>query len=93
MFDRNKDERLDRLIASLEDDMLGQDPASTDYTKKVVMLDRLYEMKAKNRPSRVSRDTLITVAGNLAAVLIIVLVERDGIITSKAFQPSFLKNK
>lgn len=59
-------------------------PESEEYPKLLSFLERLTEVKTKNRPPRVSHDTMFTVAGNLLGILIIVAYEQNHVMVSKA---------
>lgn len=55
-----------------------------DYQKILDKLERLYKIKAEERPDRVKRDTLLMVGGNVVVTAMIVGHERANVITSKA---------
>jgi hypothetical protein len=75
---------IDRSLSELE----SADPDGEIYATIVSNLETLYKLKAIDQPQRVSRDTLLLVAGNLAGIVLIVSYERVNILTSKAL--SFL---
>lgn len=79
-----RDSPLDIAIKELLADMGTKDPTSEEYSKLLVRLIRLEEVKTSQRRKPVSADTLMIVAGNLLAVLIIVNFERGAVMTTKA---------
>lgn len=76
---------LDELIAFIQNEMSTMTPTHEDYIARLDQLERLYKLKAQDKPERVSRDTLAVIGGNLLGILIIVGHERMHAITSKAF--------
>lgn len=83
-FRRDKDTYLDELITRVVDDMQMFGPESEEYPKLVTHLAALRKLEADKKPSRVSPDTVVIVLGNLLGILIIVMYEHTGVITSKA---------
>lgn len=83
---------LDRLIARVQHEMLQKGPDSEDYPTLMTYLERLNEVKAKKTPSPISRDTIVTVLGNLTGIVLIVAYEQKHVITSKAF-PHIIRPK
>lgn len=77
---------LEQTIQELHSDMKGVDPETKPEIYKGMRkeLERLYALQEQERKRRVSPDVLITVAGNLAVVLIIVYFERGAVMVSKA---------
>lgn len=55
------------------------------YSALLEHLDRLNGIKAKQRRTPMSRDTMAIVAGNLLGILIIVAYENKHVMTSKGF--------
>lgn len=85
MFEKPKNEDgLDEAMASLLLEMKEYSGAEEDYQKMVRQLDLLCKIKAMNKPDRVSMDTLATIGGNLAGILLILHFEKANVITSKA---------
>lgn len=81
---RNKsdlDEVIDMLLARMKE----ADPNSPEYFKLVQHLDKLTRLKESNK-SRVSKDTIAIVAGNILVVLIVVGYEHGHVVVSKALQ-------
>ena len=92
MFDKNTNhtnlqKEIDKVLAEMEH--VASD--SPEYAKMADQLDKLYKMKATDRPDRVSKDALIAVIGNIAGIVAIIGHERVHVITSKAlgFVPKF----
>jgi hypothetical protein len=79
--DENK--TLDDLIADIQNEMKTMSWIHEDYTTRLTVLERLYELKAKDRPPRISHDTLLTVGGQLLGILVIVGYERSHVMMSK----------
>lgn len=84
MFTRNKteDSDLNTAIATAYREMAGLMSDTPEYASVVDQLTKLYALK--ETPSRVSADTLATIAANLAGIGIIVGYEHAHVITSKA---------
>jgi tetrahydromethanopterin S-methyltransferase subunit G len=57
---------------------------SPEYKEMMKRLERLYKLQAQQRPKRISRETILIVAGNLVGILIIVAYEKNNVWTSKA---------
>jgi hypothetical protein len=85
VFGREKVTPLDVQIERILDEMSSIDVSDEEYPQLITRLEQLYKLKDKQRPSRVSRDTLWTVAGNLFGILLIVAFERTHVMTSKGF--------
>ena len=82
----NKPELIDTQITAVLNRMSDLGLENTEeYSKLLVYLERLNETKAKNRPSRVSGDTIAIVLGNLLGILIIVMYEQKHVLSTKAF--------
>ncbi len=76
---------LDNLIEGVLDEMRMMGVDSEEYPKLMTYLERLYEVKAKERRTPVSRDTVVLVAGNLLGIILIVAYEQKHVMTSKGF--------
>lgn len=77
--------RAKRAINELYSELDCLNPAGEDYPKVVDQIVKLTELQNKKKLS-VSPDVVLTVAGNLAAVLIVVKYEQLNVIATKAFQ-------
>jgi hypothetical protein len=75
---------LDEPITNVLSRMNKCDMDSKEYGTLIEHLDRLNTMKAEERKTRVSRDTVWIVAGNLAGILAIVIYEQRHPMTSRA---------
>jgi hypothetical protein len=74
---------VDALIDAVLDEMHREGVNSEEYPKLMSYLERLYEMKAKDRQPPLSRDTLALIGGNLLGILLIVAYEQKHVMTSK----------
>lgn len=83
---------LDVQINAVLKKMQGLGVDHEEYPKMMNILDHLHEMKAKERPNRVSRDTIAIVVGNLLGILVIVVYEQKHVITSKGFNERIRPN-
>lgn len=77
------DEPLEKAIDDVLREMRGHDVTSDEYTKCVKQLRDLYDLRPK-RVNGVSPDVMLTVAGNLLGIVLIVGHERAHVVTSKA---------
>lgn len=85
MFRKPKnDDGLDDAMSILLSEMKGFTGDDEEYAKMVRHLDTLSKIKTQNAPDRVSADTLATISGNLAGILLILHFEKINIVTSKA---------
>lgn len=77
---------LDQAIEQILAEMAGYNSDDDEYDKMTHQLEKLYAIKAINRPERVSRDTLAMIAGNITVALIVVAYEQKSIVTSRVGQ-------
>lgn len=75
---------LQDLIDHVAGQMDTYDAHSDEYAAMADQLKKLYAMKNEKKNNRVSADTAVVVAGNLAGIALILYFERVGIVTSKA---------
>jgi FixJ family two-component response regulator len=80
---------LEQAIDKALNEMKTFSAEEDEYAKIVEQLDKLYALKELEKPERVSKDTLATIAANLIGIVLIVGYERTNIVTSKAL--NFLK--
>lgn len=80
----DKPATLQDLIDLVQTQMLVEGADSDEFQVMREQLESLYAMKKSNRSSRVSPDTLLTVAGNLLGITLILQHERLHVVTSKA---------
>lgn len=76
--------KLEDIIDNVIAEMAGHDADSDEYAACVKQLGALYKIRAENQPDRVSRDTVATVAANLAGIALILHYEHVHVVTSKA---------
>lgn len=77
--------QIDGLIDAVLDEMHKKGVLSDEYPNLMTFLERLHEIKAKQRRDVVSRDTLALILGNLTGILLIVAYEQKHVLTSKGF--------
>jgi hypothetical protein len=75
---------LQLVIDALEARLQKAQPDTDEYPKMVEQLGKLYKLKESDSPKRLSPDVALTVAGNIAGILLILQYERAHVITSKA---------
>lgn len=75
---------IDDEIKSVLDEMSRKGPLDEVYPDLLEKLERLYKLKASNRPERVSQDTLWMVGGNVFLGFLMVAYEQKHVMTSKA---------
>lgn len=80
----DKPASLQELIDLVQTQMLMEGADSDKFTEMADELERLYAMKKSNNTSRVSPDAIVTVAGNLLGIGLILQHERLHVVTSKA---------
>lgn len=78
------DNALDDAIAKIMSEMSNALSDTERYSAMVKQLSKLHKLKEKSAPARVSPDTVLLVAGNLAGILLIVGYEHTNVVTSKA---------
>lgn len=83
---RDKRTMLEKEIESVLADMATMEPASEDYGVYADHLKVLYEAKATEKSKRPSTDVMISTAGSLIGILLIINHERLNIISTKALQ-------
>lgn len=60
------------------------DPSTDGFAKATDQIAKLHKMKETEKPSRVSPDTLVLAATNIAGIIMIIKHEHFNVITSKA---------
>ena len=75
---------LDKAIDSVLREMESLTADSPEFERMVNQLDKLYKMKQSVAPARISPEVVLTVAGNLAGIGMILGYEKANVITSKA---------
>ena len=77
---RMLESELERTISWLKTEQIP----SEDYVKTLNVVERLNDMMEKEKPSSVSKETMLTVAANLLGIILIIKHENVNVITSKA---------
>ena len=77
---------LDNAIAEVLSDMKGFTSDADEYAAMVEQLVKLHAMKESEKPSSVSKDTVLIVVGNLLGIVMILSFERTNVITTRALQ-------
>lgn len=85
-FDNNEPTPLDGLIEAVFAEMNVYGPSDPEYAGLMEKLERLNTLKLENKPKRISRDTFVMGMVHLGGILIIVLAERESILSTKALQ-------
>lgn len=87
MFGRQKpieELELDGAIHRLLIEMDSLDADSEAYAQRMAMVERLSEVRGKNRKKRISPDTVVNAGSNLGLGLLIVAYEQKHVLASKA---------
>lgn len=71
---------IDRVLLAMK----NEDPSSAQYQQLLGRLTELNAIKAANAKNALSKDTIATIAANLAGIWLILHYERVNIVTSKA---------
>lgn len=83
----NKNEKptpVDDLIETVLEEMKEYGPTEPEYNNLMWKLERLNKLKLEHKPKRISRDNLFMGLVQLGGILIIVIAERDSILSTKA---------
>lgn len=83
-FGMNKPSIYDEPIAKIVTSMNVYDPVDPEYKRMVKYLERLEKLKAGQRREPIKLDTIVTTAGTLMGILIIVSYEHYQPMMSKA---------
>jgi len=78
------DPELEEAIAECLAEMKGCNADSEEYKLLLDSLERLHALRPEKGRKGMSKDTLVTVAGNLLAVFMIISYERGHVMVSKA---------
>jgi hypothetical protein len=71
---------IDKAMTMLDD----LDIASDEYATVLERVTTLYEIKDKEKPDRVSLDTVAVIGANLLGIMLIIRHEHVNVITSRA---------
>ena len=94
LFSKNaKTTPVDDLITAVLIEMQMNGVDSEEYPKLMTYLERLQQVKAKERRAPVSRDTVALIVGNLMGILLIVAYEQKHVMTSKGFTQIIQPNR
>lgn len=84
-----KDEHLDEQINSVLSALDQVGPRDEEYDKLMERLERLMKLRHGDKPERISRNTLLIVAGNLALGFGLFWFERTNVLNTKLFPTPF----
>lgn len=76
--------KLDEPIDKVLSEMTEFGPETGEYEKLLGNLERLQKMRKEENPLIPSGDAIVTAAGSLLGILLIVKFERFNVLTSKA---------
>lgn len=76
---------VDREIEAVLRKMHEKGVSSDEYPTLLKYLERLNDIREKEKPDKVKRDTMWIVGGNLLGILLIVLYEQRHVMSSKGF--------
>lgn len=74
------DHEISRTVLRLQD----LEPDSDEYGALLERLSKLQKIRQEEKPDRPKLDTILTVTANLIGVTLILMVEHEHVITSKA---------
>jgi len=77
---------FDPLIDANVEEMHKEGPLTDEYQTLLRNLERLEELKARDRKKPASRDTLWMVGGNVAIAVGLMIYEQKHVLTSRALQ-------
>lgn len=89
MFTKKPDtnrQNLETTIDYLLDRLSHAEPHTQEYAAMTENLTKLYALRDEKSYKGASPDVILTVAGNLLGIAMIVGHERVGVVTSKALQ-------
>jgi hypothetical protein len=85
MFNSNKEKSdLDKAIDAVHARMNRIGPDDPEYKQQLKYLERLSKLRADSRWKRPDTNTILSVAGSVLGIAIIVGYERANVMTSKA---------
>lgn len=85
IFKEKEPTSLDKLITRVTTEMQKKGPLHDDYPALLADLERLNEVKMKQKRPKFSWDTVILAGGNLLVVVAIAVYERSHVPSSKGF--------
>jgi hypothetical protein len=93
LFKERKENPLEVQIAAVYRKMEVTEVDSPEFDTLLKGLERLLALKEKERPKRVSRDTVWQVLGSIGGILVIVIYENRHVITTRGFNWVRLPNR
>jgi hypothetical protein len=75
---------LEQLCDDADRELNKLTVGSPEYAKALEMVVKLHKMKMEEKPSSVSKDTLLLVGANLLGIILIIRHEHVNVITSRA---------
>lgn len=84
MFSRREPSLLEIAVNRALRDLGNYQIGSDEYEKAVDSIVKLHKMKVEEKPSSVSKDTLILAGTNLLGIFMVIKHEGVNVITSKA---------
>lgn len=81
---KKRNNQHDALIKRVILEMQAVSVESDEYSRLLLVLERLTKLKGDNSPLQVSPDTLVLVIGNLIGVAFIIGYEQSHVITGQA---------
>ena len=93
LWKKDEPTKLDAEIDIVLSRMNNVGPDTEEYDQLLTKLERLHKLKAKDRPQQVSRDTIVSTAGNLLGILLVVVYEQKHVWTTKAFSTGLRTKK
>ncbi|MET0786023.1 MAG: hypothetical protein ABWY25_04905 [Paenisporosarcina sp.] len=93
LFEERQKKPLEVQIDAVYRKMEVTEVDSPEFDTLLKGLERLIALKEKERPKRVSRDTVWQVLGSIGGILVIVIYENRHVITTRGFNWIRLPNK
>jgi hypothetical protein len=85
MYPRSKTKTpLELAIGKAMKELDEKEVGSEEYVKILEAVTKLHKMREEEKPSRVSKDTALTVGANLLGIFLIIRHEHVNVITSRA---------
>jgi hypothetical protein len=78
--------QLERAIDRAMNALDKEEITSEDYATILSHISTLHKMREAEKPSRVSKDTLLITGANLLGIVLIIRHEHVNVITSRAMQ-------
>lgn len=88
-----KEDKLQARIDELLDELAVLEGDSPEYDRVSTQVSKLMATQTHNRSAGFSKDALLAAGVNIAGILIITQYEKADVITSKAFNLLFNRNR